>query len=189
MRGRIVRAVCGISVGANTGPVEPRFNVAAFPNAAAGMLRASLSCIISPLGKLRPVERKAAADKPFAEIGAAGRTRRDRSSVLIQVHRHAVDRTLGNEGVKIIRGLSAATILQTVVAAAQLGALRCVDPPKPDPRAVNLQCVAVDGAGLPNQVTSQGWAPKGKKRQEGSRSSGDHCFNQLQPIRYGLLRK
>ena len=189
MRGRVVRAVCGISARANAGSIEPGFNVAAFPDASAVMLCASLRGIIPPLGKLRPVERKAAADKPFAEIGATGRTGGDRSSVLIQVHGHAANRTLCDEGIQIIRGFGAAPILQTVVAAAQLGALRCVDPPKPNPRAVNLQCVAVDDAGLPNQVTSQGWAPKGKKRQEGSRSSGDHCFNQLQPIRYGLLRK
>jgi hypothetical protein len=42
---------------------------------------------------------------------------------------------------------------------------------------------------LPDQVISQGRAPKGEERQEGSRSLGDHRFNQLQPIRYGLLRK
>ena len=167
MRGRIVRAVCGTSVGANTGSIEPGFNVAAFPDAAAGMLRASLSSIISPLGKLRPVERKAAADKPFAEISASDRTGGHRSAVLIQVHGHAVDRTACDEGIQIIRGFGAATILQTVVAAAQLSALRCVNLPKADPRAVDLQCIAVDDAGLPDQVISQGRAPKEEEDKEG----------------------
>ena len=189
MRVRVVRAVGRISVGANTGSIEPGFNVAAFPDAAAGMLRASLSSIISPLGKLRPVERKAAADKPFAEIGATGRTCRDRSSVLIQVHGHAVDRTPCDEGIQIIRGFGTATILQTVVAAAQLSALRCVDPPQADSRAVNLQCVSVDDTGLSDQVFSRGRAPKEGEDKEGRYWSRDHRFNCLQPIRYGLLRK
>src|SRR6185437_12285101 len=57
--------------------------------------------------KTAPVERKAAANKPFAKIGAAGRTGRDRSSVLIQVHGQAVDGTPCDEGIEIIRGLRA----------------------------------------------------------------------------------
>src|SRR5262252_3750884 len=174
MRGRVVRAVCGISARANAGSIEPGFNVAAFPDASAVMLCASLRGIIPPLGKLRPVERKAAADKPFAEIGAAGRTGGDRSSVLVQVDGHAVDRTPCDEGIQIIRGFGAATILQTVVAAAQLSALWCVDSPQADSRAVNLQRVAVDDAGLPDQVISQGRAPKEEEDKEGCYWSRDH---------------
>ena len=159
MRGRIVRAVCGISVGADTGPVEPRFNIAALPYPAAGALRVALSGVISALGELRPIQRKPVVDEPFAEIGAAGRTGRDGSAVLVEVHGHAADRTPCNEGIQIIRGLRAAPILQTVVAAAELGALRRVDSPKADPRSVNLQRVAVDDAGLPNETPSQGRGP------------------------------
>ena len=179
MRGRVVRAVCGISARANTGSIEPGFNIAAFPDAAAGVLCAPLSGIISPLGKLRPVERKAAADKPFAEIGATGRTGGDRSSVLIQVHGHAANRTPCNESMQIIRGFGAAPIPQTVVAAAQLSALRCVDSPQADSRAVNLQRVAVDDTGLPDQVISQGRAPKEDEDKEGCYWSRDHRFNCL----------
>ena len=71
-----------------------------------------------------------------------------------------LDRAPCDEGVKIIRGLCAAPILQTVFAAAELRALRRVNSPKADPCAVNFKRIAVDDAGLPDQVISQRRAPK-----------------------------
>src|SRR6516164_5725509 len=111
MRVCVVRAAGRTSVGANAGSVEPGFNVAALPDAAANTFGVALGGVVSAFGELRPVERQAAADKPFAEIGAAGRTGRDRSTVLVQVHGHAVDRTPSNEGIQIICGPRAAPVL------------------------------------------------------------------------------
>ena len=162
MRVRVIRTVGWASVGANAGTIEPRFDVAAFPDAATRTLRIVLSAFVSSFRKKRPVEREAAANKPLAEIGTAGRTGRDGPAVLIQVHGGATDRTPYDECVKIIRSLRAAPIWQTVFAATELGALRCVYPPKADPCSVYLHRVAIDDAGLPYRLTSQGRAPKAR---------------------------
>src|SRR5262249_33620453 len=98
----------------------------------AGALGVTLSFAISALRVLRPVQRQALAQKPFAEIGAADRTGRDRAAIWVEAERRAVDRTPGNECIKIICGLRATTVLQTVLAAEELAAFRRVDTPEPD---------------------------------------------------------
>ena len=57
--------------------IEPRLDVAALPDSAAGVLGVALSAIISALGVLGPIHRQALAHKPFAEIGAANQTDRN----------------------------------------------------------------------------------------------------------------
>jgi hypothetical protein len=58
--------------------------------------------------ELRPVERKAIANQPFAEIGAGHRTRRHGASVLVQRDRAATHWPTRDEGIKIVRGFHAA---------------------------------------------------------------------------------
>src|SRR5579872_4942795 len=99
-------------------------------------------------------------DEPFAKVGIPDRTGRDRPSVLIQVDGHAAYRASRDEGIQIVGGLRATPVLQTVFAAAELGAFRRVDAPQADPRSVNFQRVSVDDAGLPHQVGSQGGTAK-----------------------------
>jgi len=62
-----------------------------------------LSGTVLAFGELRPVQCKSIADKPLAKIGAAGRTRRDRSLILVEIDGHATHRTPRDEGVKIVR--------------------------------------------------------------------------------------
>jgi hypothetical protein len=71
---------------------------------------------------------------------------------LVEAEWNTVDGTASNEGVKAVRSLRTATVLQTVFAAAQLAALRCIDAPKPDPRSMYFQRVAVNNAGLSDKV-------------------------------------
>jgi len=99
-------------------------------------------------------------DEPLAEVGAAGPAGRNSSAVGVRLHRSAVDCAPRNEGVEIIRGLGAATVQAAVVAAAKLGALGRINPPKPDPRSVDFQGVTVDDTGLADQVFGEGRARK-----------------------------
>src|SRR5690348_11230439 len=110
MRVGVVRTVRWASIGADAGAIEPRVNVAALPDAAARALRVVLSGVISALGEAWPVQRKTTLDQPFAEIGAAGRTARDRPPVPVEAHGRAVDWAPRNERIKVVRGLRAAAI-------------------------------------------------------------------------------
>ena len=156
----IVRTGGRLSARADAGAIEPRLDVAALPDSSAGAFGVALSAIISALRVLGPIQCKAVAHKPFTKIGAADRTGRNRAAIWVETERHAIDGAPGNEGVNVIRCLGATVILRTVVAAAQLAALRRVDAPKPDTRSVNLQRVAVDDAGLTNKIIGQSASPK-----------------------------
>jgi hypothetical protein len=72
MRVGVVRTVGGLSACADAGSIEPRLDVAALPDSAAGVFGVALSAIISAFGVLEPIQRQALAHEPFAEIGAAG---------------------------------------------------------------------------------------------------------------------
>jgi hypothetical protein len=132
MRVGVIRTGPRLSARSNAGAIEPWFDVTALPDSPTGALGVTLSRIISAFRVLRPVQRQALAHKPFAEIGAADRTSRDRAAIWVEVEGGAVDRTPGNECVKVVCGLRATTILQTVIAAAELTAFRRVDTPEPD---------------------------------------------------------
>lgn len=69
-----------------------------------------------------------------------------------QRNRPAVHHLSSNERSEVFRPLGTAAILQAVITAAQLRALRRVDAPEPNARAVNFECVAVDHAGLSDQI-------------------------------------
>jgi hypothetical protein len=68
----VVRTVGGLSVCADAGAIEPRLDVSALPNSAAGVSGVALSAIISAFGVSGLSQRQALAHKPFAEISAAG---------------------------------------------------------------------------------------------------------------------
>jgi hypothetical protein len=59
-----------------------------------------------------------------------------------------------NEGVKLVGGLRSAAILVAVVVSAELGDLRRIDTPEPNTIAADLERIAIDDAGLPNQIAS-----------------------------------
>ncbi|MEH2560637.1 hypothetical protein V1289_000264 [Bradyrhizobium sp. AZCC 2289] len=73
------------------------------PHPAPGVLCIALGRSVLTFGILRPVERKAIANQPFAEIGAGHRTGRNGPSVLIQRDRRATHRPFRDEGVEVIR--------------------------------------------------------------------------------------
>ena len=57
--------------------------------------------------------------------------------------------------IKVVCGLRATTVLQTVLAAAELAAFRRVDTPEPNANSMNFQRVAIDDAGLTNKIIGQ----------------------------------
>jgi hypothetical protein len=77
--------------------MEPRLDVAAFPDSPAGALGIALSAIVSAFRVLRPIQRKPLTDKPFAEIGTVNRTGRDRPAIWVEVEGRAINPTPGNE--------------------------------------------------------------------------------------------
>src|SRR5687767_10350609 len=98
----VVRTGGGLSACTAAGAIEPRLDVAALPDAAAGALGVALSAIISAFGVLGPIQRQALAHKPFAEIGATNRTARNRSAIRVEANEQAVNRTPGNECVEVV---------------------------------------------------------------------------------------
>src|SRR5262249_12482787 len=74
-------------------------------------------------------------------------------------------RTPGNECVKVVCGLRAATILQTVLAPTELATLRRVDTPKPNTDSMNFQGIAINDAGLTNEIIGQRAARQQEEHQ------------------------
>ena len=59
----VVRTVGGLSACADAGSIEPRLDVAALPDSAAGVFGIALSAIISAFGVLGPIQRQALAHR------------------------------------------------------------------------------------------------------------------------------
>ena len=166
MRVGVIRTCGRLSICTDAGAIEPWFDVATFPDSPASALGITLSFAISALRVLRPVQRQASAYEPFSEIGAADRTGRDRTTIWVEAVGQAVNRTPGNERIKVVCRLRAATILQTVLTAAQLTAFRRVDTPKPNADSMNFQGVAINDAGLTNKIIGQRSAREQKQHQD-----------------------
>jgi len=155
MRVCIIRAVGRLSVRADAGAIEPRLDITALPDSSPLTLGVLLVRAISAFRVLRPIQRKAAPHQPLAEVVTSDRTVRDRAAILVEAERHTIDRAASNKSIKVVRGLCTATILQTVFATAELTALRRIDTPKPDPRSMYFQRVAVNHAGLSGKIIGQ----------------------------------
>jgi hypothetical protein len=160
---------------ADAGTMAPGLNIASLPNATASTLGIALCPVVSAPGVLRPVQCEPVAHEPFSEIGAADRTGRNGTPVLIQVEWNAVDRTPIDVAVEIIRRLRAATIQRATVAAAKLIAFRSINAPQPNTRPVNFQRVAIDNCGLTNEIIGHGTVRQQHKQQEQSEAF-DHEF-------------
>ena len=87
MRVGVVRTGRRLSVRTDAGAIEPRLDVAAFPDSLAGAFGVALSAAISTLRVLRPIQREALAHKPIAKIDATDRTARDGAAILVEVER------------------------------------------------------------------------------------------------------
>lgn len=155
--------------------IEPRLDVGSLPESLAGTLSLALSLAISALRVLRPIQRNATPYKPFSEIPACDRAGRDGPAIRVEADWNTIDGTAGNEGVKVVRRLRTATILQAVFAAAQLTALRCIDTPKPDTRSMYFQRIAVDHASLSDKIVGQRHTRQNGENQSdrGSKHSND----------------
>lgn len=188
MRVGVIRTGRRLSVRTDAGPIKPRLDVASFPDSPAGAFGVALSAVISAFRVLRPIQRQAIANKPFAEIGAANRTGRDRPSIWVEAQRQAINRTTSDEGIEVVCGLRAAAILQTVLAAAQLAALRRVDTPEPDAYSMNFQRIAINDAGLTNKIIGQCRARKQQEDQyQGSalvHDVGDRRLSQIARVEF-----
>src|SRR5215471_15278497 len=139
MRICIVRTGGRLSARADACTIEPRLDVAAFPESPTGALSLALGFVISTLRVLGPIQRKTVAHKPFRKIRATDRTGRNRAAIPVEAERDTVDRTPRNESVEVIGRLRTATILQTVLTATLLSAFRSIHTPKADPRSPNFQ--------------------------------------------------
>jgi hypothetical protein len=111
---------------------------------------------ICALRVLRPVEREAVLDQPFRQVDASNGADCYGAPVSVTVNFNALDRAVGNEGIKIVRGLLPAAILFAVVIPAKLIGFRCVNSPKANTLAMNFYCVAVDHCGLAGKVGGGG---------------------------------
>jgi len=84
MRIRVVRASGRLATRSDAGPIEPRRDVAAGPDAAPGMLGLSLDRVVHASGIIRPVECETVADEPLAKVSAVHSASCDGAPVLIQ---------------------------------------------------------------------------------------------------------
>ena len=155
MRVRVVRTSGRLAARSDAGPIEPRRDVAARPHAAPGMLGLSLDLIVHASRIIWPVERETVADKPLAKVSAINRASCHGAPVLIQRDGCAADRSAGNETVKIVCCLRAASVSKAVFATTKLGAFGSIDAPKPNARAMDLYRVAVDNARLAGEIGGQ----------------------------------
>src|SRR5215831_12139382 len=89
----------------------------------------------------------------------------------ILFHLDACDRTIADEGVEIVGCPGPAAEVLGVIIAAELAALRRVNAPEPDARAVNFECVAVDDAG----ATDEGLGRSGGCCKQKDANKPSHC--------------
>src|SRR6516162_6489242 len=152
MRVRVVRTSGRLAARSDAGPIEPRRDVAARPHAAPGMLGLSLDFIVHASRVIWPVERETVAHEPLAKVSAVNSASCDRAPVLIRRDRCAANRSAGNELVKIVCCLCAASVLKAIIATTKLGTFGSIDAPKTNARAMDLYSVAVDDARLAGEV-------------------------------------
>ena len=107
----IVRTGGQPSACADACTIEPGLDVAALPESLAGALGLALSFVIPALRALRPIQRKAIAYKPFAEVRTTDRAGRDRAAIRVEANWDTIDGTAGNEGVEVVCGLRTTPIL------------------------------------------------------------------------------
>ena len=114
----VVRTGGRLSVRADAGTIEPRLDVAALPDTSTGMLGIALSPGVSASRVLKPIQSKAIAHKPFAEIGAVDRTSCNGAAISVEAERDTVDRAPRNVGTEVVCRLGATAIVRAVLAAA-----------------------------------------------------------------------
>ena len=119
MRVGVIRTGGLPSVRTGAGAIEPRLDVASFSDPPASAFGIALNRIISAFRVLRPIQRQALAYKPFTEVGGTTEqvaTVRPYGSRLRG--EQLINRTPGDERVKVVCCLRTTTILQAVIAAA-----------------------------------------------------------------------
>jgi hypothetical protein len=178
MRVGVIRTGGWLSIRTDAGAIEPRLDVTALPDSPAGSFGVALGATVSAFRVLRPIQRQALAHKPITEIGASNRTGRNRPAIWIEAEGRAVNRTPADERVKVVCCLRTTTILQTVIAAAELTAFRRVDTPEPDTDPMNFQRVAINNAGLTDKVIGQR-AARQQQEQECQHSVLHHGVGDL----------
>lgn len=156
VRRGVIRALGRTAAGADAGSVLPRLDVATGPHSAASALRAALSLAVSPLGVARPIQGKAIANQPFAEIRRVRAAARDDSSIAIDILRCAVNRAVADERTQFVRRRGATAIGEAIVTSTKLIVFRRVDAPQANPCPMYFQRVAVDHAGLARQILGTG---------------------------------
>lgn len=126
---RVVRTGGRLSARAGAGAIQPRLDIAALPDTSTGTLGIPLSPSVSAFRVLKPIQSKAIAHEPFAEIGAVDRTSRNGAAISVEADWDTVDGASRNVSVKVVCRLGATAILRAVLATAQLAVLWSVDAP------------------------------------------------------------
>ena len=144
MRVCIVGAIARLTALTDTSSIQPRLNIATFPHPSSGMVSLPLRPVIFAFRVLRPIQRETVTDEPISEVGTINRTRRNGPTILIQIYRRAINCSLCNESIKIVRRLCSASILKAIVSPAKLAAFRSINPRETNTRSVQFERVAVD---------------------------------------------
>jgi hypothetical protein len=128
----IIRAVARLPTLPHTSAKQPRLNVTPCPHSPPCMLCIALSLAVLPFRVLRPIQREPIANQPPRNVVASNRTYRDCPPVSIQAHGRAINRPSRNEGVKVVRCLCDAAILQALIVATGVSPrFRRINPPIP----------------------------------------------------------
>jgi hypothetical protein len=95
---------------ADADTIELRLDVTALPDTSTGALGIALSPGVSAF-RVTPVQSKAIAHEPLAEIGAVDRTSRNGAAKRVEAERDTVDGAPGNLSVEIVRCLRTTAVL------------------------------------------------------------------------------
>ena len=114
----VVRTGGRISVRADAGTIEPRFDIAALPDTSTGALGIALSPGVSASRVLSPLQSKPIAHEPFAEIDALDRTSRNGAAISVEAERDTIDGAPRNVSVEVVCRQGATAILRAVLAPA-----------------------------------------------------------------------
>jgi len=115
----VIRTGGRLSIRTDAGAIQPWLDITALPDSPTISFSVALSASVSAFRVLRPIQRQALAYKPFTEVGGTTEqvaTVRPYGSRLRG--EQLINRTPGDERVKVVCCLRTTTILQAVIAAA-----------------------------------------------------------------------
>lgn len=114
----VVRTGGRLPVRTDAATIQPRLDIAALPDTSTGTLGIALSPSVSAFRVLKPIQSKAIAHEPFAEIGAFDRTRRNGAAISVEAKWDTVDGAPRNVRAEVVCRLGATAVLGAILATA-----------------------------------------------------------------------